>query len=447
MKNAIFIIAIILIILPYGLVHGQPGFPDPSFKSGILYHQMENIDFKAYDIAIQADGKFVITGSLVQHEEPDVLVVRLMPDGTPDPEFGNNGILTFDLSKGTMECGKTVKILRNKILVAGNTNTLGFILRLKEDGSLDNSFAEIGYCISSKLNSIHDMSTYDVGEEYKIVLAGSYIDGRKRKPGILCYSSSGHYCPDYGERGRAQLPDDIDGYFSKISVAKNGNLYAIGTVQYPLACNQDALVAKFDFTGTLNTRFSDGKGYVIVEGPVRAHRNNAADLQVNREGYITVCGDFDNGKNQDAYIFRLTRKGVLDHEFGCRKNGYYRSAYDGETDEISSMVIQPDGRIIIGGSCDFKGDFDFSLVRLHFNGLPDMSFGYQSWQLMDFSAGQDRIQAMDILKDESIVAVGTSTCKMGEKISVSKFRVEPFNQDRDLEMDLAICRTISSINP
>src|SRR4051794_30915994 len=78
---------------------------DPTFGSGGKV-QMDLAPFGTFGqaVALQPDRKIVIAGyGTMQSGGNDaaVVVVRLLPDGAPDPGFGNNGVVVTNVGAGS----------------------------------------------------------------------------------------------------------------------------------------------------------------------------------------------------------------------------------------------------------------------------------------------------------------------------------------------------------
>jgi len=79
-------------------------------------------------LAIQADGKIVVAGGSTldeargqQDNDSAVLVLRYTPDGTLDPTFGGNGIVTTDLGRDDAAAGVAIQPLDGRIVAAGKS--------------------------------------------------------------------------------------------------------------------------------------------------------------------------------------------------------------------------------------------------------------------------------------------------------------------------------------
>ena len=72
-----------------------------------------------------------------------------------------------------------------------------------------------------------------------------------------------------------------------------------------------------------------------------------------------------------------------------------------------AMVVQPDGRTIVGGHTrDPASDYDFALARFNTDGTPDASFGGDGFVQTSLSAFRDEVVALALQPDGKIVAAG-----------------------------------------
>src|SRR6185295_872532 len=86
------------------------------------------------------------------------------------------------------------------------------------------------------------------------------------------------------------------------------------------------------------------------------------DLRLAPDGKLLIGGWVDNGSHTDFMVRRLTSDGSLDASFG--KGGSVVTDVSGTTDGISSVQVQPDGRIVAAGWSEAAGDLtSFSLAR------------------------------------------------------------------------------------
>ena len=115
---------------------------DPSF-GGDGYVQPAAIDL-ALAVALQEDGKIVVAGT--PPGDSGTRVVRLLPDGTPDPGFGPGVAPSFGGSGAPTD----VVVTSTGTIVAAGTTTRSFtdrvatLVAFRPDGTLDTSFGDGG---------------------------------------------------------------------------------------------------------------------------------------------------------------------------------------------------------------------------------------------------------------------------------------------------------------
>jgi uncharacterized delta-60 repeat protein len=181
------------------LRYNTDGTLDNSFgTNGVVKYAGDQWD-AAYGVSIQPDDKIVITGTT---SDSDVLVLRFNSDGSLDNTFGTNGVFTYDNVSGT---GKAVKIQPDgKILVVGGiddtscySNAL-LMLRLTDDGSLDNTFGSNGVVTYNRgqCDSIYGKS-FTLQPDGKIIVVGDFNSNIL----VLRYNTDGTLDTSFSEDG------------------------------------------------------------------------------------------------------------------------------------------------------------------------------------------------------------------------------------------------------
>src|SRR5690349_14059891 len=102
------------------------GSPDPNFgTAGVLRMETSGLQTET-GVAVQADGKLVVTGAGVN----DALarVRRLNANGTPDGDFGDAGTVTID-GTGTDRLNAVLVQADGKILVGGSSGSSAVLYR------------------------------------------------------------------------------------------------------------------------------------------------------------------------------------------------------------------------------------------------------------------------------------------------------------------------------
>ncbi len=210
------------------------GSIDESYgTNGVFQMEVNNTMSFSNDIALQEDGKAVIAGNAYDYDVygqaiPKPAVLRLNEDGTLDTSFGDNGIMMMSFGEGN-DYATTIKVQKDgKILVGGNSWDANapilkyscVAVRLNEDGSMDDTFAESG---------MFRMRYYDEGENYvtdiieaednNIYMAISVTHqwGNINAMGVTCLSSDGKLRTDFGENGCTLI--DLTGTHNSMAIA------------------------------------------------------------------------------------------------------------------------------------------------------------------------------------------------------------------------------------
>ncbi len=115
--------------------YNSDGNLDTSFGGdGVITSNLTGIK-TLHNIAMQADGKFLATGTT----NYNIVLVRYNADGSLDSGFSKDGIVITDV--GTWEEGNNIAVQKDgKILVTGISDTNMALVRYNNDGSLDTSF-------------------------------------------------------------------------------------------------------------------------------------------------------------------------------------------------------------------------------------------------------------------------------------------------------------------
>lgn len=95
------------------------GVLDTSFgTNGYVVTSVGSGDAQAWDMAFSSDGRIVVAGQSSNGDNDEFAIVRYYPNGTLDPSFGVNGILTMTVGNGSV--GKAVAVQEdNNLVVAG----------------------------------------------------------------------------------------------------------------------------------------------------------------------------------------------------------------------------------------------------------------------------------------------------------------------------------------
>jgi uncharacterized delta-60 repeat protein len=154
------------------------GSRDSGFgTNGVIRTQFGNGNETAYDVKIQSDQKIVAAGGTFNGTNSDIAVVRFNPNGTPDSGFGTNGLVTASYTPTSSESALSLVLQPDgKILVSTKTGNNAGVVRFNHNGTLDASFGTNGKVSSQILNFTaaypFSMALQNDG---KILISGSLV--------------------------------------------------------------------------------------------------------------------------------------------------------------------------------------------------------------------------------------------------------------------------------
>jgi uncharacterized delta-60 repeat protein len=108
---------------------------------------------QANSLLVQADGKLVVAGTTSQGGLQLIAVLRYLPDGTPDSGFGKGGVVTLASDAGA-NARSVVQQTDGSLVVAARRQNAdkqlsGILVHLLPDGSVDTLFGENGIMAAS----------------------------------------------------------------------------------------------------------------------------------------------------------------------------------------------------------------------------------------------------------------------------------------------------------
>ena len=153
--------------------------------------------------------------------------------------------------------------------------------------------------------------------------------------------------------------------------------------------------------GSLDTSFGGGK--VVV--PVGAGDDYAYAVAVDAMGRVLIAGRAAEGLGDFALV-RLDRDGALDATFGIA--GKVTTDFAGGADTAYGVAVQTDGKIVVAGTATVAGTGqDFAVARYLDSGALDPTFGGGTGKVTTaFGADSDTAYALLLQADGKIVLGG-----------------------------------------
>lgn len=414
-----------LIMLLCSTTFSQPGILDPSFSGdGKLLLDFGSTGNVGYAVAIQGDGKIVVAGHTVSGTGSiDFAVARLNPDGTLDNSFNFDGKVTTDFNNST-DVPKAITIQSDgKILVAGFTysGTTSFALaRYNTDGSLDNSFGAGGLIFTS-ITGDDEARAVAVQEDGRIILAGmAHATGSYSDFVIVRYMPDGSFDNSFGTGGK--ILTDFLGYHDEaygVAVQSDGKITVVGASSDGNPTGADFALVRYNSNGSFDSSFGvDGKVRTDFDGGIDV----ANSVVIQPDGKI-ILGGYANTLSY-GYDFALARydsNGTLDNSFNL--NGKVTSSFLNDYSDIgNAIVLQEDGKIILVGSAHSGSSvIDFGMVRYNADGSHDYTFGFLGWVLAAFGDSSDECFSVALQADNKIVLAGFSEDAGDSNFALARF--------------------------
>lgn len=386
----------------------QPGMLDSDFSADgrIIDNFDTNVD-KGTCIAVQPDGKILVGGHSYIQGDYDFVLIRYNTDGSLDNTFSNDGKASVNFGV-TYDDYATAMVLEDdgKITLAGYTdlNTINSsvcLARLLPDGTLDPSFGTNGRVFTDAGTNTDAAEGIAVNAEGKYAVCGK---AQFNDYFIILYNNDGTTDATFGNNGILYVQPTSGNTYSieDIAFQQDSKIVIAGT--YGQNGSYNFFAARYTIDGTLDNTFS-------VNGMVDTDFNTTSDwastLEIAANGKILLAGfNFAPGIENDIAVVRYNSDGTLDPSF----NGSGKLSIDlGHDENINAMVLQPDGKILLGGENYISSGLEnnFLLMRLNTDGSLDNSFGTNGVTYTIFNNYTYQIlTAMALQPDLKIVVTG-----------------------------------------
>lgn len=399
----------------------------------------------ALDVVIQPDGRIVAAGSArTSGANVDFALARYNRDGSLDGSFGSGGKVTTDFLDIFDQANALALQPDGKIVAAGTTrdemNRTDFALaRYNSDGILDASFGSGGKVVTDFVGGAAAARAIAIQPDGRIVVAGYSLVGVNGDFALMRYKSDGSLDASFGVGGK--VTTDFFGLSdgaTAVRLMPDGRIIAAGSASTSIP-NNDFALARYNSDGSLDPSFGAG-GKVTTE--FFGFTDNVSALVVQPDGRVVAAGGADN-LNSTGFDFALARynvDGSLDSSFG--DGGKTTTDFLGIVDAAADVALQPDGRIVAVGFASndrFGLLVDFALSRYDKKGRLDTGFGSGGKVITEFSGDRDGANAVAIQADGQIVVAGTAfSGSVFDETANSDFALARYAAITDPDFTLAI---------
>jgi uncharacterized delta-60 repeat protein len=321
------------------------------------------------------------------------------------------------------------------------------------DGDLDPSFGTAGQVMTDFNFSTDIANAVAIQPDGKLVVVGTTYrnnDYSDEDFAVARYNANGTLDTSFGVNGK--VTTDFPGLAavaSSVVVQPDGKIVVAGGAFPLFTFAGDFKIVRYNPNGSLDTSFGNGG---IVTTDFQGQGSYAFSVALQPDGKIiaggTVFVDFssDDSSNTDFALVRYLPDGTPDVTFGI--SGQVVTDFDGFNDDVFSVLIQPDGKVVAAGSAKNPANYyDFALVRYLPNGTIDSAFGNAGKVRTDFGThGYDQIRSAVLQPDGKVAAAGFAISQNGGiwNMAVARYGangvLDPtFSGDGKLQIDFGSC--------
>jgi uncharacterized delta-60 repeat protein len=292
-----------------------------------------------------------------------------------------------------------------KFLAAGYFNVVNMsvrdgIARFNADGSLDTTFNPPILTGTGSTPDILIISALALQADGKILIGGNFTTGTgtNMRRGIARLNTDGSLDLSFNINTAEQASG---GTIRDIEVSADGKIIIGG--DYGAGNRQDVIRVLPD--GTVDAAFN-------AQIPSTPSNSGAYDVAVQPDGKILTSLKYSSG---DGIMYRFNADGSID----------FSHAVSGVSDIVNRFVLQPDGKILLGGSFEFIDGFTVpeGIMRLNANGTVDTSFNISN------SGASSDVTDIELLAGGKILISGS----FGSYNGVGRQNIAVLNSDGSLD--------------
>lgn len=218
--------------------YNPDGTLDASFGGGTgkVTTTIGAISDRATSVALQADGRIVVTGtSYVDGSDENVVVARYEADGALDGSFGTGAGFVITEIGSFGDFARSVAVQSDgRIVVAGSTQRSASFLdvdvmmvRYDASGALDASFGGTGKVITPIGPTYDEALSMAIQMDGKIVVAGRTFDDTF-EIAVLRYKQDGVLDGFFGSSGMVVTPIGTSGQANSVAIQSDGKIVTAG---------------------------------------------------------------------------------------------------------------------------------------------------------------------------------------------------------------------------
>ena len=399
-------------------------------------------DDRVADVAIQSDGKIVALGHRIREDDRgrsgEFCLARYNTDGSLDASFSSDGYVTTHIAARSDDPECVIIQPDGKIIAAGacthdNYDRDFALVRYLANGEMDPSFGDDGIVFtdleSGSTDHIADIALQPDG---KIVAVGmSDINGRWDFA-LARYDRFGNLDPTFSGDGKVITPMGTDMDMAEsVAIRPDGKIVVVGQVWDEVNWDYEIGLARYNTDGSLDGSFSWPDGKLIAD--ISGEDDYINSMVLQPDGKIVLAGRSDDA----LLVARYNPNGSRDASF--MGAGIFRISIGLGGGAAASVALQPDGKIVAAGYSNSGDNYlDFTLVRCNADGSLDESFGVDGIATSDFASSHDVAYSVALQSDGKIVMAGyTAEFEPPEQYDNFDFALTRHNTDGSLDLSFS----------
>lgn len=396
-------------LLDANLVGQETVVLDPGFNPRILARRAPILA-----TAIQTDQKVLVAGRF--HGVGNGLagcVARLNSDGSHDLTFVSHPGVVPELPLESRDSlGNHIRCMAllpdGKLIIGGrfssySGNPCDSIVRLNADGSVDRQFSG-PIRIRNRADEV--ISVVLVTQENQVLVGGTFGTVELRRFGLMRLNSDGTL--DNGFSPVFSTDDNLGLNIRAVALQPDKRILVGGNFDMVSGHKRRGIV-RLEPDGKVDLSFNPGDG---VSTPYRVFPFVAA-LALTQENNILIGGRFHAiaGIPRNG-IARLKPSGLVDETFapergiGTNVPGYW----------VGTIVVQTDGKVVLGGPFPSMGDAQQNVARLNGDGTVDTSFRVNETSVATFGNAPE-VASISLYANGDMIAGGSISAFDGYRCS------------------------------
>ena len=353
------------------------GTIDNSFAQDGLLLGADLLGFPTFltDFSLQIDGKILITGISMNLETQSSFLLRILSDGTLDRSFGNNGLIQLDDLALSNLWGFNIMVQNDGRLILSGINQIDdqsqfVMIRFDANGLKDNTFADSGVFLDEFVGNNPFNNNVFQQSDGKLVFirqeAGDKVgDNDTLTSSVIRLTADGFVDDSYGIDGVSTFLRNSASFFLKAAMQPDNQIVFSQNSGFALGNSFGRISAD----GTLDQSFTTNTELSIGD---ELANTGIFDVAVQPDGKIVTTGikaavanptlseeepATDPTALAELVSHRFLNDGSLDNTFG---NGGVVAVEFGVWIAGQTVIIQPNGQILILGTALDLTEFDFS---------------------------------------------------------------------------------------